>query len=70
MLKEFQIKLVFDGSIHPLTFHGGSEGNCNWQAVKWCLENIGEPEKDWEIVGEKILEDQTLEHFWGLDKVN
>lgn len=70
MLKEYHIKLVYDGSIHKLTFRGESEGDCNYQAIKWCLENLGEGSKDWEIVDEVVLEDQSLEHFWGLDKIN
>lgn len=70
MLKEYQIQLMYDGSIHPFTFHGDGEGDCNAQVIKWCLENIGEAKKDWVIVGEEVIEDQSLEHFWGLDKIN
>lgn len=70
MLKEYHIELLYDGGIYPITFHGESEGDCNYQAIKWCMENCGEPNKDWKIVKDVILEDTSLVHYWGLDKIN
>lgn len=75
MLKEYQIALLYkgksyDGATYPLTFTGESEGECNAKAIQWCLECIGQPNVDWEILDDVVLEDHTLEHFWGLDKVN
>lgn len=66
---EYRIKL-YDGLVYPLTLHGESKGECNAEAIKWCLDNIGDPVKDWAIVDVVILEDTSPEHFWGLDKVN
>lgn len=75
MIKEYQIAILhqgvnYDGKLYPLTFRGDSEGECNAKAIKWCLENMGDPMVDWMIVNDLILEDNSLEHFWGLDKVN
>lgn len=75
MIKEYHIQLKCMGENsdcppHPLTFSGDSEGECNAKVIKWGLDNLGDPMEDWEIVEDEILEDTSLEHFWGLDKVN